>query len=140
MELKEFDAVILATGYDAMTGSLMDLHIKDKNGVELQMKWEKGVYTYLGLMVDGMPNMFMVYSPQAPTALSNGPPTIEIQVNWIVDAIAKMKEEGVEAIVPQFAASEKWRGDIQAMNETTLYPTANSWYMGANIPGRSGSS
>ncbi len=134
--LKEFDVVILATGYDAMTGSLMDLHIKDKNGVELQKKWEKGVYTYLGLMIDGMPNMFMVYSPQAPTALSNGPPIIEIQVDWIVDAIAKMKEEGVEAIDPQFAASDKWRSDIQAMNETTLYPTANSWYMGANIPGK----
>lgn len=134
--LREFDTVILATGYDAMTGSLMDLHLRDKHGVELQQKWKKGVYTYLGLMIDGMPNMFMVYSPQAPTALSNGPPIIEIQVDWIVDAIQKMRDEGVQAIDPQFASSDKWRSDIQAMNEKTLYPTANSWYMGANIPGK----
>ena len=134
--LREFDTIILATGYDAMTGSLMDLHISDKDGVELQQKWKEGVYTYLGLMINGMPNMFMVYSPQAPTALSNGPPIIEIQVDWIVDALKKMREEGIGAIDPQFTSADKWRSDIQAMNQQTLYPLANSWYMGANIPGK----
>ena len=72
-QIHQFDMVIFATGYDAMTGSLMDLRIKDKEGNHLCEKWKDGVETYLGLMVAGMPNMFMVYSPQAPTALSNGP-------------------------------------------------------------------
>lgn len=68
--LHEFDVIILCTGYDSMTGSLMDLYIKDKDGKLLQEKWQKGVETYLGLMIHKMPNMFMVYSPQAPTAVS----------------------------------------------------------------------
>ncbi|KAK0113634.1 hypothetical protein ONS95_013879 [Cadophora gregata] len=133
---REHDIVILATGYDSMTGSLMDLKIRDARGVELQQKWKDGVYTYLGLMIPDMPNVFMVYSPQAPTALSNGPPIIEIQVDWIAEAISKMREDGVVAVTPRWEAAKKWRQDIQNMNEKTLYPLANSWYMGANIPGK----
>ncbi|PVH88118.1 FAD/NAD(P)-binding domain-containing protein [Cadophora sp. DSE1049] len=133
---REYDVVILATGYDSMTGSLMDLKARDVNSVELREKWKDGVYTYLGLMIPDMPNLLMVYSPQAPTALSNGPPIIEIQVDWIVDAISKMREGGVEAVTPRWEAARKWRQDIQDMNEQTLYPLANSWYMGANIPGK----
>ncbi|PVH71913.1 putative dimethylaniline monooxygenase [Cadophora sp. DSE1049] len=133
---REYDVVILATGYDSMTGSLMDLKVRDTEGVLLQEKWKDGVRTYLGLMIPDMPNLFMVYSPQAPTALSNGPPIIEIQVDWIADAISKMRGEGVQAVTPKWDAADKWRQDIQDMNEKTLYPLANSWYMGANIPGK----
>ncbi|KAJ9659427.1 hypothetical protein H2198_003156 [Neophaeococcomyces mojaviensis] len=135
-KLHKLDIIILATGYDSMTGSLMDLNIKDKEGKLLQEKWNANVETYLGLMIHGMPNMFMVYSPQAPTALSNGPPIIESQIEWIILAIKKMKEEGIEAIDPQDAPAKKWRQDIQDMNQVTLYPLENSWYMGANIPGK----
>ena len=134
-KLHKFDTIILATGYYAMTGSLMDLWIRDKKGLPLQEKWTE-VETYLGLMITGMPNMFMVYSPQAPTALSNGPPIIESQVDWIIDAIQKMKSDGIIAIEPQREMARKWGEDIQAMNGKTLYPLENSWYMGANIPGK----
>lgn len=135
-ELHKFDIIILATGYDAMTGSLMDLKIQDKQGRLLQEKWKNGVQTYLGLMIEGMPNMFMVYSPQAPTALSNGPPVIESQIDWIIEALARMKKEGIKSIEPQQQFAVQWRKDIQDLNEKTLYPLENSWYMGANIPGK----
>lgn len=135
-QLHEFDVIILCTGYDSMTGSLMDLQIKDTDGELLQDKWSKGVETYLGLTIHKMPNMFMVYSPQAPTALSNGPPIIEIQVEWIIKTIQKMKKEGIDSISAEDAPAKKWRQDIQDMNSKTLYPLENSWYMGANIPGK----
>jgi len=132
----EFDIIILATGFDSLTGSLIDMNLKDVNGVQLQEKWKNGVYTWLGLTIDGLPNFFMVYSPQAPTALSNGPPIIEIQMDWIVDAITKMRAEKIKAINPRFEAARKWREDIQELNSKTLYPETDSWYMGANIPGK----
>ncbi|KAK5405210.1 hypothetical protein LTR06_008905 [Exophiala xenobiotica] len=135
-KLRAFDIIVLATGYDAMTGSLMDLQIKDKEGKPLREKWKDGVQTYLGMMIDGMPNMFMVYSPQAPTALSNGPPVIEVQVDWAVRAMQKMKSEKIKTIEPRTDFAVKWRKDIQDMNAKTLYPLENSWYMGANIPGK----
>lgn len=133
---RQYDMVFLATGYDALTGSLLDLQIRDKNGVLLQDKWKKGTFTWLGLGIDGMPNMFMVYSPQAPTSLSNGPPIIEIQVDWIRDAIEKMQRDNIDNIEPRFEAADKWRQGIQDLNNKTLYPLANSWYMGANVPGK----
>lgn len=134
--LHEFDIIILCTGYDSMTGSLMDLYIKDKDGELLQKKWEKGVETYLGLMIHKMPNMFMVYSPQAPTALSNGPPIIESQIEWIVKTMNRMKKEGIKELDAEDAPAKEWRQSIQDDNEKTLYPLENSWYMGANIPGK----
>lgn len=133
---RKFDVIVLATGYDAMTGSLMDLWIRDRDGRSLQDLWRDGVETYLGLMIVGMPNMFMAYSPQAPTALSNGSTVIEIQVDWVVDAITKMKDENLETIEPRKEFAQKWREDIQEMNSKTLYPAESSWYMGANIPGK----
>ncbi|TVY54385.1 Baeyer-Villiger monooxygenase [Lachnellula suecica] len=135
-EHHKFDIIILATGYDAMTGSLMDLRIRDREGRLLQELWSDGVETYLGLMITGMPNMFMVYSPQAPTALSNGPAIIESQVDWVISAISKMEADGIKTIEPQRLFAAKWRKDIQEMNAKTLYPLENSWYMGANIPGK----
>lgn len=135
-KLHEFDIIILATGYDAVTGSLKDMGLADREGVSLAEKWAAGTYTYLGLTVDKMPNLFMVYSPQAPTSLSNGPPIIEIQVDWIAAAIRKMRDQGIASIEPRRAAAEKWRDDIQNMNALTLYPETNSWYMGANVPGK----
>jgi len=132
----DFDIIILATGYDSVTGSLTDMGLIGTDGIPLREKWSKGTYTHLGLTIPKMPNMFMVYSPQAPTSLSNGPPIIEIQVDWICDAIAKMKEEGVKYIDAKWENAEEWREEIQKMNEQTLYPESESWYMGANIPGK----
>ena len=125
----DFDIVILATGYDAVTGSLMDMGLVDTCGTPLREKWAKGTYTYLGLTISQMPNLFMVYSPQAPTSLSNGPPIIEIQIDWVCDAIRKMKAEGVKYIDAKAESAVEWREEIQKINAMTLYPETDSWYM-----------
>ena len=125
----DFDIIILATGYDSVTGSLMDMGLLDTSGTPLREKWSMGTYTYLGLTIPKMPNLFMVYSPQAPTSLSNGPPIIEIQIDWICDAIRKMKAEGVRYIDAKEKSAVQWREDIQKVNEKTLYPETESWYM-----------
>jgi len=135
-KVHHFDIVIMATGYDSVTGSLTDMNLYDTDGRTVKAKWQDGVYTYLGLTIDKMPNLFMVYSPQAPTAFANGPAIIEIQIDWIAAAIKKMRDEGIKSIAPKFEAADKWRSDIQTMNEKTLHPLSNSWYMGANIPGK----
>ncbi|OGE50186.1 hypothetical protein PENARI_c018G08314 [Penicillium arizonense] len=132
----DLDIVICATGYDAVTGSLLDLGITDKNGQSLEEKWSNGVLTHLGLMVPDAPNFFMVYGPQAPTSLANGPPFIEMEVDWICKAIAKMDKEGLQSIEPTKQAAEEWRDHVAAVSEHTLYPKTDSWYMGSNIPGK----
>ncbi|THZ81453.1 FAD/NAD(P)-binding domain-containing protein [Aureobasidium pullulans] len=132
----KFDTVVLATGYDAITGSFTGMGLKDRQGVDLRERWKEGVKTHLGMTAPGLPDMFMVYSPQAPTALSNGTTTIEVQGDLVADMIKKMHEEGIETIEARPEAADKWAADIQEMNEQTLFPLTNSWYMGANIPGK----
>jgi cation diffusion facilitator CzcD-associated flavoprotein CzcO len=133
---REFDIIILATGYDSMTGSLMDLNIKDISGELLQKKWSNGVKTHLGMMIPGLPNMFMVYSPQSPGALATGPSIIESQVEWTVKAIQKMKKEGIHTLDSTHEAARAWKDSIQVANEYTFYPHESTWYMGDNIPGK----
>lgn len=135
-ELHELDVLVFATGYDAVTGSLLDMGIKDKNGVILADKWKKGVQTHLGLMVPDMPNLFIVYGPQSPTSLANGPPFIELEVDWICKAISKMQAEGLECIEPTHEAAAGWREQVHAACNATLLPKTDSWWMGANIPGK----
>lgn len=135
-ELHELDVVILATGYDAVTGSLLEMGLVDKNGVSLREKWKSGVKTYLGLMIPEMPNMFMVYSPQAPTSFANGPPIIEIQVDLITQALEKCRQENVSTVEARATAVEEWCKEVRDIGNQTLYPTVDSWYMGANIPGK----
>lgn len=129
-KLLEFDVIIFATGYDALTGSLKDLGLIDTDGTPLTERWSKGTYTYLGLTIPKLPNFFMVYSPQAPTSLSNGPPIIELQIEWIANAIRKMEQKGIKYIDAQQSSAERWREDIQAFSNATLFPESKSWYMG----------
>ncbi|KAL4895001.1 hypothetical protein BDV59DRAFT_211868 [Aspergillus ambiguus] len=133
---QDLDIVIFATGYDAVTGSLQDLGIKDKRGVPLRKKWETGIATYLGLMIPDAPNLFLVYGPQAPTSLANGPPFIEMEVDWICEVISKMRKEGLSTVEPTAEATDHWREEVRTASEHTLYPQTDSWYMGANIPGK----
>lgn len=135
-QLHELDVVIFATGYDAVTGSLLDMSVEDKNGMALADKWKEGVLTNLGLMIPDAPNLFMVYGPQAPTALANGPPFIEMEVDWICKVISKMREEGLESIEPTHGAAKAWGDQVVAASNATLLPRVDSWYMGANIPGK----
>ncbi|KIX06716.1 uncharacterized protein Z518_04692 [Rhinocladiella mackenziei CBS 650.93] len=134
---REYDYVILATGFDSFTGSVSNMGLKSRDGEDIKDLWSKtGISTYLGIMIRGFPNCFMVYSPQAPTALSNGPTILECQVDWVVDAIEKLEKEGVKSIEPKQEAQDAWGEMITSMSQQTLFPLTNSWWTGGNIPGK----
>jgi len=133
---QEFDAVVLATGFDSFTGSLTQMGLKNKDGVELADLWKGGINTYLGLTISGFPNLFMAYSPQAPTPLSNGPTIIEAQVETIAEMIAKLEHEKAQVIEAQRSAEEEWKGVLDEMIKYTLIPLTDSWWNASNIPGK----
>ncbi|KIW30530.1 uncharacterized protein PV07_06269 [Cladophialophora immunda] len=133
---REFDTVVMATGFDAMTGSLTNMDVHGRDGLTFRERWKDGVFTHLGLCCSGCPNMFLIYGPQAPTAFTNGPVFIESQVDIVVDLIKKLSDEGVKSIEAQHSAEEQWKQAIQDANNKTLLPLTDSWYMGANIPGK----
>jgi cyclohexanone monooxygenase len=132
----EVDALVLATGFDAMTGSVAKIDIRGRDGRTLNQKWAEGPKTYLGLMSSGFPNLFIITGPGSPSVLSNMIVSIEQHVDWITEAIVFMRERGVEAIEADKAAEDQWVTHVNEVAHTTLYPQANSWYMGANIPGK----
>src|SRR5712675_2058882 len=132
----EVDAIVLATGFDAMTGSVAKIDIRGRNGQTLNQKWAEGPRTYLGLMSAGFPNLFIITGPGSPSVLSNMIVSIEQHVDWIADCIATMRDRGFEVIEANQDAEDKWVAHVNEVAYTTLYPQANSWYMGANIPGK----
>jgi cyclohexanone monooxygenase len=132
----EVDTLVLATGFDAMTGSVAKIDIRGRNGLTLNQKWAEGPKTYLGLMSAGFPNMFIITGPGSPSVLSNMIVSIEQHVDWIADCIGWMRDHGVGAMEAEQAAEDKWVAHVNEVAHTTLYPQANSWYMGANIPGK----
>jgi cation diffusion facilitator CzcD-associated flavoprotein CzcO/acetyl esterase/lipase len=132
----EFDVIVYATGFDAMTGAIVGVDITGAGGQTLKQKWEDGPHTYLGLLTRGFPNLFLVTGPESPSVLSNMAVSIEQHVDWIADCLRDMREGGYTTIEPTETAEEGWgrhNGDCAAI---TLHPTANSWYMGANVPGK----
>ena len=131
-----FDAIIFATGYDAMTGSLLRVDIRGTEGLPLAEKWEAGPRTYLGLMTAGFPNLFTVTGPGSPSVLANMIPAIEQHVDWIARCIADLGEAGLERIEAEPAAEDAWVEQVNAIADFTLYPSCNSWYLGANVPGK----
>jgi cyclohexanone monooxygenase len=132
----EIDALVLATGFDAMTGSVAKIDIRGRNGQTLNQKWAEGPKTYLGLMSAGFPNLFIITGPGSPSVLSNMIVSIEQHVDWIADCLAYMRDSGLAAMEARKEAEEKWVAHVNEVAHTTLYPQANSWYMGANIPGK----
>jgi cyclohexanone monooxygenase len=132
----EVDALVLATGFDAMTGSVAKIDIVGRNGRTLNQKWAEGPRTYLGLMSEGFPNLFLITGPGSPSVLSNMIVSIEQHVDWITDCVAHMRERGCDAIEAKRDAEDSWVAHVNEVAYTTLYPQANSWYMGANIPGK----
>jgi cyclohexanone monooxygenase len=132
----DVDALVLATGFDAMTGSVAKIDICGRNGQTLNQKWAEGPRTYLGLMSAGFPNLFIITGPGSPSVLSNMIVSIEQHVDWIADCIAYMRDRGVVTMEAQQDAEDKWVAHVNEVAHTTLYPQANSWYMGANIPGK----
>jgi cyclohexanone monooxygenase len=132
----EVDALVLATGFDAMTGSVAKIDIRGRDGQALNQKWAEGPKTYLGLMSAGFPNLFIITGPGSPSVLSNMMVSIEQHVDWIADCIAYMRDRGLEVMEASKEAEDKWVTHVNQVAHSTLYPQANSWYMGANIPGK----
>ncbi len=132
----ELDCLIFALGFDAMTGALSKIDIRGRGGETLKEKWDDGPRTYLGLMVAGFPNMFLVTGPGSPSVLSNMVVSIEQHVDWISDCIAAMGQRQMDAIEATPAAEEGWVAHVNEVANMTLYPQANSWYLGANVPGK----
>lgn len=134
--LHELDIIALATGFDSVTGGMKNMGLRNIYGETLSDAWKEGTWSYLGMTCRGYPNMFFLYGPQGPTAFSNGPSCVEAQGNWIISAIAKIEKEGIKSIDPTREAEEEWRRKVAELSDKTLFPKANSWYMGANIPGK----
>jgi cation diffusion facilitator CzcD-associated flavoprotein CzcO len=132
----ELDAIVFATGFDAMTGSLLKMDIRGVGGVTLEDAWAEGPKSYLGLQIAGFPNLFTITGPGSPSVLSNMPVSIEQHVEWISDCLAYMRDEGLTRVEASPNAQEDWVDHVREVASVTLYPNANSWYLGANIPGK----
>jgi len=130
------DALVLATGFDAMTGALLKAGLRGRDGLPLAEKWEAGPRTYLGIMTAGFPNLFMITGPGSPSVLSNMMVSIEQHVDWIADCVADMRSRGAAVVEATQAAEDGWVDHANTVAHRTLYPRAASWYMGANIPGK----
>ena len=131
-----FDSIVYAIGFDAMTGALGNIDITGRGGVALKDKWAEGPRSYLGLMVAGFPNMFIITGPGSPSVLSNMALSIEQHVEWIADCINWLSARQVGAIEATPGAEDDWVRHVNEVADGTLYPQANSWYLGANIPGK----
>ena len=131
-----FDALVMATGFDAMTGALVAVDIAGRNGVTLKEKWADGPSTYLGLTVTDFPNFWAITGPQSPSVLSNMAVSIEQHVEWVTDTIKDMRDNGFDRIEPTTTAQAGWQQHTLDCADITLFPKAKSWYMGANVPGK----
>jgi len=130
------DSIVYAIGFDAMTGALGKIDIRGRGGAVLKDRWSHGPRTYLGLMIAGFPNLFIVTGPGSPSVLCNMAVAIEQHVDWISDCIAWLGARQLGAIEATDAAQDAWVAHVNEVADGTLFPQANSWYMGANVPGK----
>ena len=135
-EAYSFDAVVFATGFDAMTGSLDRIDIRGRAGEKLVDKWAEGPKNYLGLGYSGFPNFFIVAGPGSPSVLTNMVPSIEMHVEWIAQCIDYLRDKSIATIEATPEAEAQWVEHTNEMANFTLYGSCNSWYLGANIPGK----
>ena len=132
----ELDAIVFATGFDAMTGTLLRIDIRGTGGVSLREAWEEGPRSYLGLGIAGFPNLFTITGPGSPSVLTNMVPTIEQHVEWIAGCLAHLRAKGLKRIEASRAAEDAWVAHGAEIADASLRVTCNSWYLGANIPGK----
>jgi len=130
------DTLVFATGFDAMTGTLMRIDIRGRDGVPMRETWAEGPRTYLGLGVPGFPNLFLVTGPGSPSVLTNMVTSIEHHVDWISDCLDHLRSGGYATIEASRESADNWVAYVNAVAGTTLFTTCNSWYLGANIPGK----
>jgi cyclohexanone monooxygenase len=130
------DVIVFATGFDAMTGPLLHPDITGTGGVKLRDKWAAGPRTYLGIATAGFPNLFTITGPGSPSVLVNMLVAIEQHVDWVADCIAYLRARRLASIDATVEAEDAWVDHVNAVANLTLFPSANSWYMGANVPGK----
>ncbi|KIW91699.1 uncharacterized protein Z519_07667 [Cladophialophora bantiana CBS 173.52] len=130
-----FDALVLATGFESFTGSYYDLGLKGRQGIGLQETWAEEIHTNLGLLIRDFPNLFMVFGPQSPTTLYNGPTTVECQSDLVTALIAKAEEKGAKWVETTKAAEEEWARLLEAQFKQSLVQYTPSWWTRANVPG-----
>ena len=132
----DLDVLVLATGFDASTGGLTQIDIRGRSGRTLKDAWQAGVQTHLGLGIPDFPNLLMLYGPQSPTAFCNGPTCAELQGDWVVECLRHLRDRGLTRIEALPEAGESWTQHMAEIATNTLLSRADSWYMGANIPGK----
>ncbi|KDQ23752.1 hypothetical protein PLEOSDRAFT_1048676 [Pleurotus ostreatus PC15] len=132
----QFDIIVLATGFDAMTGSMTQIDIRGTEGVTIFDNWTAFASTYLGMMTTNFPNMFFVYATHGPTAFSNGPTALEIQSDWVIHCIQYMRDHGLSRVHPKKEAEEEYTKLVNDIGNKGMWSKAKSWYTGANIPGK----
>jgi cyclohexanone monooxygenase len=132
----QVDAIVFAIGFDAMTGALSRIDVRGREGQTLKSAWDAGPRTYLGLMVAGFPNLFTITGPGSPSVLSNMVVSIEQHVDWIASLLAYMAPFGLKTVEPTLDAQNGWVEHVNEVSSMTLFPQANSWYVGANVPGK----
>jgi cyclohexanone monooxygenase len=132
----ELDDIVFATGFDAITGALLNIDISVAGGPRLEEKWAHGPRTYLGLMTAGFPNLFMITGPGSPSVKSNMIASIEQHVDWIADCLQHLRDKKIRHIEADESAENSWVVHVNKVADATLYPQANSWYNGANIAGK----
>lgn len=132
----ELDVIVFATGFDAMTGALLAPEIIGRDGISLREKWQAGPRTYLGIASSGFPNLFTITGPGSPSVLTNMLVSIEQHVDWTADCIDWMDRNQIASIEPSIEAEDGWVDHVNEVAGFTLYPTGESWYLGANIEGK----
>ncbi|CAF2613134.1 unnamed protein product [Rotaria sp. Silwood2] len=132
----EVDNIVFATGFDAMTGALCSIDIQGRSSRTLKEKWAEGPRTYLGIMTADFPNLFMITGPGSPSVLSNMAVSIEHHVEWVAKCLDYLQKHDFDSIEATIKAEDAWVNHVNEVANATLYPLANSWYMGANIPGK----
>ncbi|MGZ6798246.1 MAG: flavin-containing monooxygenase [Mycobacteriaceae bacterium] len=132
----EVDVLIAATGFDAGSGGLLRIDIRGRDGQKLADAWSEGVSTHLGLTTRGFPNLFFVNGMQSPSAFFSPPLLADFQNKLVVDIIRQVEAAGGIAIEPTEEAQAAWVQECEDIISATLYPTADSWWMGANIEGK----
>jgi cyclohexanone monooxygenase len=130
------DALVFATGFDAMTGAMKEIDIRTDAGLSIRAKWDDGPRTYLGIMMAGFPNLFMITGPQSPGVKSQMILACEQHVDWIAGCLKHLRDRGLTRIEAEQDAEDSWVQHNNEVADRTLYPLANSWYVGANIPGK----
>jgi cyclohexanone monooxygenase len=130
------DMLVLATGFDAISGSMLRLDPRGRGGVRLKERWHDRFHNYLGMMIAGFPNLFMIHGPGSPGVLYNMPLGAERQLDWIGDFVRHLEKNGLGAAEPTTESENAWSDEVAGIANATLFPRTASWWTGANIEGK----